>query len=60
MFMHVNLGGFSFHVSFSKRSGQMFARNIGWLKNAAVDLRIHSIAHRNEHNKNRIRKEACF
>jgi len=32
-----NLGGFSFHVSFSKRAVQKFVRKIGWLKIAVVD-----------------------
>jgi len=30
--LHLDLGGWSFQVSFSKRAVQMFVKNIGWLK----------------------------
>jgi len=43
--LHVNLGGFSFNVSFSQRAVQMFVRNIGLLKIAVRDLWILSTAH---------------
>jgi len=36
--VHVNLGGFSFKVSFSKRAVQMVVRMIGLLKIAVGDL----------------------
>jgi len=44
IFIHFNLGGFSFNVSFSKRAVQMFVKNIGWLKIAVGDWWIHSTA----------------
>ena len=34
--LHFNLGGFSFHVSFSKRAFQIFERNLRCLKSVVV------------------------
>jgi len=39
---YLSLGGFSFHVSFLKRTVEMFVRNLSWLKIAVGDLWIHS------------------
>jgi len=36
--LHLNLEGFSFQISFSKRAVQMFVRNIGLLKIAVGNL----------------------
>jgi len=39
--LRLNLGGFSFQISFSKRAVQMFVRNISWLK---IAVGIHESA----------------
>jgi len=42
--LHLNLGGLSFNICFSKRAVQMFVWNICWLKIVVGDLWIHSTA----------------
>ena len=44
LLIHLNLVGFPFHTSFSKRAAQIFVRNIELLKIAVWDLWIHSTA----------------